>query len=139
MLARVCTLEVIVALCGFSVFKTQVHGQSLREAIDAILVEFPRRRAGPTDVKIGQGEIVNAQSFRRLQLGLSLRGGEEDGHSYYQILIQTGERSLKTTTERFEILPEMAAQVDIKTGKKSVLDYLLKPLMRTKMNAFTER
>ena len=64
---------------------------------------------------------------------------EEDGQSYYQILIQTGERSLKTTTERFEILPGMVAQVDIKTGKKSVLDYLSKPLMRAKMNAFTER
>ncbi len=64
---------------------------------------------------------------------------EEDGQSYYQILIQTGERSLKTTTERFEILPGMVAQVDIKTGKKSVLDYLLKPLVRAKMNAFTER
>ena len=63
---------------------------------------------------------------------------EEDGKSYYQILIQTGERSLKTTTERFEILPGMVAQVDIKTGKKSVLDYLSKPLMRAKMNAFTE-
>ena len=64
---------------------------------------------------------------------------EEDGQSYYQILIKTGERSLKTTTERFEILPGMVAQVDIKTGKKSVLDYLSKPLMRAKMNAFTER
>ena len=64
---------------------------------------------------------------------------EEDGQSYYQILIQTGERSLKTTTERFEILPGMVAQVDIKTGKKSVLDYLSKPLMRAKINAFTER
>jgi adhesin transport system membrane fusion protein len=64
---------------------------------------------------------------------------EEDGQSYYQILIRTGDRSLKTTAERFEILPGMVAQVDIKTGKKSVLDYLLKPLMRAKMNAFTER
>ncbi len=64
---------------------------------------------------------------------------EEDGQSYYHILIRTGERSLKTTTETFEILPGMVAQVDIKTGKKSVLDYLLKPLMRAKMNAFSER
>ena len=77
MLVRVCTLKVIVALCGVSVFKTQTHGQSLREAIDAMLVEFPRIRAGQTDVKIGQEEIVTAQSFRRPQLGLSLRGGEE--------------------------------------------------------------
>ena len=53
------------------------YSQSLREAIDAMLVEFPRIRAGQTDVKIGQEEIVTAQSFRRPQLGLSLRGGEE--------------------------------------------------------------
>ena len=77
MLVRVCTLKVIVVLCGVSVFETQAHGQSLREAIDAMLVEFPRIRAGQTDIKIGQEEIVTAQSFRRLQLGLSLRGGEE--------------------------------------------------------------
>ncbi len=64
---------------------------------------------------------------------------EEDGQSYYHILIRTGERSLKTTTETFQVLPGMVAQVDIKTGKKSVLDYILKPLMRAKMNAFTER
>ncbi len=64
---------------------------------------------------------------------------EEDGQSYYHILIRTGERSLKTNEEEFQILPGMVAQVDIKTGKKSVLDYMLKPLLRAKMNAFTER
>ena len=64
---------------------------------------------------------------------------EEDGHSYYHILIRTGERSLKTTDQTFETLPGMIAQVDIKTGKKSILDYMLKPLLRAKMNAFTER
>jgi len=64
---------------------------------------------------------------------------EEDGQSYYHILIRTGERSLKTTDQTFEILPGMISQVDIKTGKKSILDYILKPLLRAKMNAFTER
>lgn len=64
---------------------------------------------------------------------------EEDGQSYYHILIRTGERSLKTTDQTFETLPGMIAQVDIKTGKKSILDYMLKPLLRAKMNAFTER
>ena len=64
---------------------------------------------------------------------------EEDGQSYYHILIRTGERSLKTTDQTFATLPGMIAQVDIKTGKKSILDYMLKPLLRAKMNAFTER
>ena len=116
---------------------------------DSLLVEA---KISPSDiafVKLGQEATVKLTAY-----DYSIYGGlegevarisadtflnEEDGQSYYQILIQTGERSLKTTTERFEILPGMVAQVDIKTGKKSVLDYLLKPLMRAKMNAFTER
>ncbi len=64
---------------------------------------------------------------------------EEDGNSYYQVLVRTGDRSLKTADESLKIIPGMVVQVDIKTGRKSVLDYILKPLMRAKMNAFTER
>lgn len=64
---------------------------------------------------------------------------DENGESHYQILVRTGDRSLQTSSEAFEILPGMIAQVDIMTGKKSILDYVLKPLMRAKMNAFTER
>jgi adhesin transport system membrane fusion protein len=33
----------------------------------------------------------------------------------------------------------MVAQVDIMTGKKSILSYLLKPVLRAKAEAFTER
>ena len=64
---------------------------------------------------------------------------DENGDSFYKILVRTGERSLQTNDQTLEILPGMVAQVDIKTGKKSVMDYVLKPLMRAKMNAFTER
>jgi adhesin transport system membrane fusion protein len=37
------------------------------------------------------------------------------------------------------IIPGMTAQVDIMTGKKSVLSYLLKPVLRAKQYAMTER
>lgn len=37
------------------------------------------------------------------------------------------------------IMPGMTAQVDILTGKKTVLSYLLKPVLRAKQNALTER
>ena len=37
------------------------------------------------------------------------------------------------------IIPGMTAQVDILTGKKTVLSYLLKPVLRAKQNALTER
>ena len=37
------------------------------------------------------------------------------------------------------VIPGMMAQVDILTGKKTVLSYLLKPVLRAKANALTER
>ena len=37
------------------------------------------------------------------------------------------------------IIPGMVAEVDVLTGKKSVLAYLLKPILRAKANALTER
>ena len=41
--------------------------------------------------------------------------------------------------DKLPIIPGMVAQVDILTGKKSVLAYLLKPVLRAKANALTER
>ena len=37
------------------------------------------------------------------------------------------------------IIPGMVAQVDILTGKKTVLSYLLKPVLRAKANSLSER
>ena len=64
---------------------------------------------------------------------------DENGESHYKILVRAGDRSLRASGQDLEILPGMIAQVDIKTGKKSVLDYIMNPLIRAKMNAFTER
>ena len=41
--------------------------------------------------------------------------------------------------EKLPIIPGMMAQVDILTGKKSVLDYLLKPILKARQNALRER
>jgi adhesin transport system membrane fusion protein len=37
------------------------------------------------------------------------------------------------------IIPGMVAEVDIITGKKTILSYLLKPVLRAKQSALTER
>jgi adhesin transport system membrane fusion protein len=37
------------------------------------------------------------------------------------------------------IIPGMVAEVDVLTGKKTILAYLLKPVTRAKSHAFTER
>ena len=49
-------------------------------------------------------------------------------------------RTLQTSLGKgLPIIPGMIAQVDILTGKKTILSYLLKPVIKAKSYAFTER
>lgn len=63
----------------------------------------------------------------------------EDGESYYQIRVRTHKTFLGSSANPLPIIPGMVASVDIITGKKSVLDYLLKPIYRAKELALRER
>ena len=58
---------------------------------------------------------------------------DEEGGTYYKVNIET-----QKTQTNFDIIPGMQASVDIKTGKKSVLNYWLKPLLRARENALRE-
>jgi adhesin transport system membrane fusion protein len=61
---------------------------------------------------------------------------DEDGNPYYTVKVRTIESSLG---EDKPIIPGMVAEVDILTGKKTVLAYLLKPVLRGKQYALSER
>ena len=61
---------------------------------------------------------------------------DEKGNAFYHIRVRTRKASLGTG---LPIIPGMVAQVDILTGKKTILSYLLKPVLRAKANAMTER
>lgn len=61
---------------------------------------------------------------------------DEKGNAFYHVRVQTRKTSLGPN---LPIIPGMVAQVDIMTGKKTVLSYLLKPVLRAKSNALTER
>ena len=51
----------------------------------------------------------------------------------------TGKNYLGTEDNRKEIIAGMTAQVDIITGKKTIMQYLMKPILRAKNNALRER
>jgi adhesin transport system membrane fusion protein len=59
--------------------------------------------------------------------------------SYYRVLVRTATNVLEGRAGRYEIIPGMTATVDILTGKKTVLDYVLKPLIKAKDSALRER
>ena len=61
---------------------------------------------------------------------------DEKGNAFYHVRVRTTKTSLGPN---LPIIPGMVAQVDILTGKKTVLSYLLKPVLRAKATALTER
>ncbi len=61
---------------------------------------------------------------------------DEKGNAFYLVRVRTHKPRL---ADNLPIIPGMVAQVDILTGKKTVLSYLIKPVLRAKSNALTER
>ena len=61
---------------------------------------------------------------------------DDKGNAFFHIRVRTRKPSLGPS---LPIIPGMVAQVDILTGKKTVLSYLLKPVLRAKSKALTER
>ncbi len=64
---------------------------------------------------------------------------DDDGNSFYVIKLRTNKSHLGTEENPLLIIPGMVASVDIITGKKSVLSYLLKPIIRARSEALRER
>ncbi|MCL6417464.1 HlyD family type I secretion periplasmic adaptor subunit [Aestuariirhabdus sp. Z084] len=64
---------------------------------------------------------------------------DEEGNSFYQVRVRTEKNYLGDQSKPLPIIPGMMAETDVITGKKSVLDYLLKPILRAKQQALRER
>lgn len=64
---------------------------------------------------------------------------DEKGNSFYRVRLRTYESQLKRKGEVLPIIPGMVATADILTGKKTVMQYLLKPFIKTLDKAMTER
>lgn len=64
---------------------------------------------------------------------------DDEGNSFYEIKLRTNKSHLGTDESPLLIIPGMVASVDIITGKKSILSYLLKPIIRARAEALRER
>lgn len=64
---------------------------------------------------------------------------DEEGNTFYLIKLRTDRSHLGSDEKPLLIIPGMVASVDIITGKKSVLSYLLKPIIRARAEALRER
>lgn len=69
------------------------------------------------------------------QIGADTVLNEKD-EPFYIVKVRTKESGLG---DKLPIIPGMVAQVDILTGKKTIFDYLVKPITRAKANSMSER
>lgn len=108
-------------------------------------------RVSPNDIaflKPGQNVRVkigayDSQRYGSLQGHLTRIGAtsvtDRDGKVFFEIEAQTDKSYLGTADMPLPITPGMVADVDIITGRRSIMEYLMKPVLRLKDRALRER
>jgi adhesin transport system membrane fusion protein len=105
----------------------------------------------PTDrgyVTEGQNAMVKISAYDFARYG-GLKGTviqvapdtnqDEKGNLFFRVIVQTEKNFLGESEGSLPIVPGMQATVEIHTGNKSVMDYLIKPVLKLKDEAFRER
>ncbi len=125
---------------------------------DAIMAIVPtgeklviESRLRPTDrgyVSEGQKALVKISTYDFARYG-GLDGTvvlvapdsstDENGMPYFRVVVETGKTWLGAGEGDLPIMPGMEATVDIHTGQKTVMDYLVKPVLKLRHEAFRER
>jgi len=126
-------------------------GQDLVEIVpleDTLLIEAQIRPADIAFLRPDQNAVVKITAY-----DFSIYGGldaevenisadtitDDRGESFFRVRVRTKENTLSKTGEPLPIIPGMTTQVDVLTGQKTVLDYLLKPILRVRDQALRER
>jgi len=127
-------------------------GESIMEIVpldDTLLVEARVRPSDVAFLRPGQSAKVKITAY-----DFSIYGGldgileqispdtiedEKTGEFYYQVTVRTQRTSIHHNGEELPIIPGMMTSVDIMIGKKTVLDYLLKPILKAREKALRER
>ena len=116
--------------------------------LDSLVVEA---KLNPTDVgyvRVGQPAVVKISTYDFVRYGgldaevihLSADSDTDaNGQTYFRVVARTEKTYLGERPGDLPIAPGMEAQIDIHIGRKSVLTYLLKPILKLKSEAFRER
>ena len=126
-------------------------GEDIMEIVPSdsnLLVEVKIKPADIAFIYYGQKAIVKFSAY-----DFSIYGGldgevvhisadtikDEKDNVFYSVRIKTDVNYLGDENKQLKIIPGMTVNVDIITGQKSVLDYILKPILKTKQYTFSER
>jgi len=126
-------------------------GEDIMEIVpsdETLLVEVKIKPKDIAFIYLGQRAIVKFTAYDFAIYG-GLEGKvvlispdsikDEEGNVFYKVRIKTDKNYIGRNGKKLKIIPGMTVSVDIITGQKSVLDYILKPILKTKQYTFTER
>mgnify|MGYP001439698127 CR=1 FL=1 len=126
-------------------------GQSLVEIVpidDTLLIEARVRPQDVAFIRPAQAASVKLTAYDYLVYG-ALAGrverigadtiSDQRGETFYQVIVRTDRNWLGNSDNKLTVMPGMVASVDIESGRKTVLDYLLKPVLRVRHEALRER
>jgi len=126
-------------------------GQDIIEVVpieDTLLVEAQIRPSDIAFIRPQQPAVVKITAY-----DFSTYGGldavveeisadtiqNERGEHFFRVRLRTDRSYLGTEANPLPIIPGMTASVDILTGHKTVLEYLMRPILRAKDTALRER
>ncbi|KTD50903.1 HlyD family type I secretion periplasmic adaptor subunit [Legionella quateirensis] len=118
---------------------------------DTLLIEAKIRPSDIGFIHPGQKAVVKITAYdfsiygglegevEQISADTIIDENDKKNESYYVIRVRTYKNHLGTAQKPLPIIPGMLATVDILTGKKSVLEYILKPIIKAKHSALRER
>lgn len=127
-------------------------GETLMELVpqeDTLLIAVKVKPADIAFVRVGQEAHVRITAYdasvfgkikaKVVRVGADALIDERTDQSYFEVVLQTERNYVGRPEERLTINPGMAADVSIQTGQRTVLEYLLKPVVKTFDKALRER
>ncbi len=127
-------------------------GEKVMEVVpvgDKLLVET---RVKPSDIafiKVGDKALVKVTAYdfsayggldgRVVQVSADSIYDEIEKQAYFTVIVETDKSYLAAAGRRLPITPGMMTDTQIITGRKSILTYLLKPVLKARSEALRER
>jgi len=127
-------------------------GQKIMEVVplgDKLLVET---RVQPSDIafiKVGDKALVKVTAYdfstyggldgRVVQVSADSIFDEVEKKPYFTVIVETDRAFLTAAGHRLPITPGMMTDTQVITGRKSILTYLLKPMLKARSDALRER
>jgi len=115
---------------------------------DTLVVEAKLNPVDRGFVRVGQKALVKIDTYDYARYGgidgevISVAPDStvpENAPPYFKVVIRTDRPFIGEAKDGFAIAPGMGTTVDIHTGTKSVMEYLLRPVLKLRSEAFRER